>query len=43
MKKISVKVEDTKTPITKKEQQFIIKKIVEIKNQLGFAINVEFV
>ncbi len=43
MKKISVKVENSKNEISQKEQRFIINKIMEIKNHLGFTVNVEFV
>ena len=41
MKKITVTVENTKE-IEKDDQQYIINKIYEIKNKLGFPISINF-
>ena len=43
MKKISVVVETDKKKVSKKEQRYIIDKIMEIKNKFGVQINIEFV
>lgn len=43
MKKISVVVDNDKKKVPKKDQQFIISKIMELKNKLGVQINIEFV
>jgi len=42
MKKLTVLVENTKE-IEKVDQQYIISKMIDIKNSLGFAIDIDFV